>query len=55
MARVPEPDADDMLWTVAMARIVFGPEMNIQAPPNLSPRLTGDLVAAGLRRSSPFA
>ena len=28
-----------MLWTVAMARIVFGPAMNIQAPPNLSPGL----------------
>ena len=39
MARAPEPDADDMLWTVAMARIVFGPAMNIQAPPNLSPGL----------------
>jgi FO synthase len=48
MARAPEPDADDMLWTVAMARIVFGPEMNIQAPPNLSPDLIGDLIAAGV-------
>ena len=48
MARAPEPDADDMLWTVAMARIVFGPEMNIQAPPNLSPGLIGDLIAAGV-------
>ena len=48
MARAPEPDADDMLWTVAMARIVFGPEMNIQAPPNLSPGLIGNLIAAGV-------
>jgi FO synthase len=48
MARAPEPDASDMLWTVAMARIVFGPEMNIQAPPNLSPGLIGDLIAAGV-------
>ena len=48
MARAPEPDADDMLWTVAMARIVFGPQMNIQAPPNLSPGLIGDLIAAGV-------
>ena len=39
MARAPEPGVDDLLWTVAMARIVFGPEMNIQAPPNLSPGL----------------
>ena len=25
MARAPEPDADELLWTVAMARLVFGP------------------------------
>lgn len=48
MARAPEPDADDMLWTVAMARIVLGPGMNIQAPPNLSPALLGGLIAAGI-------
>jgi FO synthase len=30
------------------ARIVFGPEMNIQAPPNLSPGLIGNLIAAGV-------
>jgi FO synthase len=48
MARAPEPDADEMLWTVAMARIVFGPRMNIQAPPNLSPGLVADLIAAGI-------
>ena len=48
MANAPEPDDDDMLWTVAMARIVFGPAMNIQAPPNLSPGLIRDLIAAGI-------
>ena len=48
MARAVEPDPDDMLWTVAMARIVLGPHMNIQAPPNLSPGLLPDLVAAGI-------
>lgn len=48
MARTREPNADDMLWTVAMARIVLGPHMNIQAPPNLNPGLLCDLVAAGI-------
>jgi FO synthase len=48
MARAPEPGANEMLWTVAMARIVFGPAMNIQAPPNLSPGLIADLIAAGI-------
>ncbi len=36
MAKAPEPDLDDLLWTIAVARILFGPAMNIQAPPNLS-------------------
>ena len=48
MARAPEPDADELLWTVAMARVVFGPSMNIQAPPNLSPGLIADLIGAGI-------
>ena len=37
MAEAPEPDLDELAWTVAAARLVFGPHMNIQAPPNLSP------------------
>ena len=32
----PEPSAGDLLRTVAVARLVLGPEMSIQAPPNLS-------------------
>jgi len=48
MANAPEPDLDDLLWTIAVARIVFGPEMNIQAPPNLSYDEYPRLVAAGL-------
>ncbi|MGE0598033.1 MAG: 5-amino-6-(D-ribitylamino)uracil--L-tyrosine 4-hydroxyphenyl transferase CofH [Dehalococcoidia bacterium] len=48
MANAPEPDLDDLLWSIAMARIVFGPEMNIQAPPNLSYDEYPKLVAAGL-------
>ena len=37
MAGAPEPDLEDLLWTVAAARLVLGPEMSVQAPPNLSP------------------
>ena len=36
MARHPEPSLDDMLRTIALARLILGPHMNIQAPPNLS-------------------
>ncbi len=48
MAGFPEPDLDDLLWTIAVARVVFGPAMNIQAPPNLSYDLYPRLIAAGL-------
>jgi FO synthase len=48
MAASPEPDLDDLLWTLAIARIIFGPTMNIQAPPNLSPGTYQQLIAAGL-------
>jgi len=36
MAHHPEPSLDDMLRTIALARLILGPQMNIQAPPNLS-------------------
>jgi FO synthase len=36
MADHPEPTTDDLLWTAAVARLVLGPDINIQAPPNLS-------------------
>src|SRR3712207_387165 len=47
-AAAPEPDLDDLLWTIAAARILLGPAMSIQAPPNLSPGAYPRLVAAGL-------
>ena len=48
MAGAPEPDLDDLLWTIAIARLIFGPQMNIQAPPNLSPGVLPQLIAAGI-------
>src|SRR5204863_3453144 len=44
MAQAPEPDLDDHLWTIAVARLIFGPEMNIQAPPNLNPGALAEMV-----------
>jgi FO synthase len=44
----PEPAADDLLRTVAVARLLLGPDMNIQAPPNLSTPGYERLLAAGL-------
>ena len=48
MAGSPEPALGEHLWTIAAARLVFGPDMNIQAPPNLSPGGLRQLVAAGI-------
>ncbi|HEX2592396.1 MAG TPA: 5-amino-6-(D-ribitylamino)uracil--L-tyrosine 4-hydroxyphenyl transferase CofH [Rhizomicrobium sp.] len=48
MAQADEPALDDLLWTIAVARIVFGPAMNIQAPPNLSSDDYPALIAAGI-------
>ncbi len=48
MADWPDATLDDLLWSLAVARIIFGPEMNIQAPPNLMPGVYEKLVAAGL-------
>ncbi|MFN3165301.1 MAG: 5-amino-6-(D-ribitylamino)uracil--L-tyrosine 4-hydroxyphenyl transferase CofH, partial [Pseudohongiellaceae bacterium] len=36
------------LWSLAVARLVFGADMSIQAPPNLSPGVLEKLVAAGI-------
>nr|WP_232307123.1 5-amino-6-(D-ribitylamino)uracil--L-tyrosine 4-hydroxyphenyl transferase CofH [Sphingomonas sp. Y57] len=38
MAGHAEPSLDEHLWTIAAARLVLGPDMTIQAPPNLHDR-----------------
>ena len=48
MAGAPEPDMDELLWTIAAARLILGPAMNIQAPPNLSSEDFGRLLEAGI-------
>ncbi len=44
----PEPTGGDLLRTVAVARLVLGPDMNLQAPPNLSAHGYDRLPDAGL-------
>jgi 7,8-didemethyl-8-hydroxy-5-deazariboflavin synthase CofG subunit len=48
MANHPEPSLEDMLRTIAIARLVLGPGMNIQAPPNLSYADFPRLLDAGI-------
>lgn len=48
MRDAPEPTLDDLLRTLAVARLVLGPGVNVQAPPNLTPGVYPKLLAAGL-------
>ncbi|MGH6782774.1 MAG: 7,8-didemethyl-8-hydroxy-5-deazariboflavin synthase CofG, partial [Sphingomonadaceae bacterium] len=48
MANAPATDADELLWTIAVTRLMLGPEMSIQAPPNLAPTDLPKLIAAGI-------
>src|SRR5450755_4035972 len=48
MANHPEPALDEMLRTIAIARLILGPHMNIQAPPNLSYADFPRLLEAGI-------
>jgi FO synthase len=48
MAAAPEPALEEHLWTIAVARLLFGPSMSIQAPPNLQSAQLSSLVRAGI-------
>jgi FO synthase len=48
MAGAPEPALDEVLWTAAAARIVLGPDANVQVPPNLSYDEFPRLLDAGI-------
>jgi FO synthase len=48
MAAASDPSFDDHLWTLAVARIVLGPQISIQAPPNLSAGALPRMIAAGI-------
>lgn len=47
MENHPEPSLDDMLRTLAAARLILPPEVSLQAPPNLSDRHAA-YIAAGI-------
>jgi FO synthase len=44
----PEPDADEVVATLATARLLLGPTIHLQAPPNLSPLDLPRVLAAGI-------
>ena len=43
-----EPNHEEMLRTLAVARLLLDPEVSLQAPPNLAPGDYGDYIQAGL-------
>jgi FO synthase len=43
-----EPGIEETSWTVAVTRILFGPQMNIQSPPNLNAGYLKSLVNSGI-------
>ena len=48
MARASEAPLGEQLWSIAVARLLFGATMSIQAPPNLQPEGLASLVRAGI-------
>ena len=48
MAQAPEPTLEEHLWTIAVARLIFGAHMSVQAPPNLQPQALDALLRAGM-------
>src|SRR5919198_1829604 len=48
MADAPEPPLEDLLWTIAVARIILGAQAHVQAPPNLSYGEFPRLLDAGI-------
>ena len=48
MSLAPEPSTGDLLRTLAIARLIFGGEMNLQSPPNLLSHDYPVLLGAGI-------
>lgn len=48
MSGAPEIDDDEMVRIVAIARLILGADVNLQAPPNLSPDAHRRLIGAGI-------
>ncbi len=48
MADAPEPSFDEHLCTIAVARIILGPQMSVQAPPNRTAGEKAQVIAAGI-------
>ena len=48
MAGHPEPTVEDLELAIALTRLIMGPKVGVQAPPNLTPAEYGRYLDAGL-------
>ncbi|RFU64869.1 7,8-didemethyl-8-hydroxy-5-deazariboflavin synthase CofG [Peribacillus glennii] len=48
MGNSPEPNIWDMVRSIAVCRLIFGKDVNIQAPPNLTPNIHQLFLLAGI-------
>ena len=48
MANAPEPSEEELIWSIASARLVMDADVAIQSPPNLNPGRIHALIEAGL-------
>ena len=48
LAGADEPGLDDLLWTIAAARLILPVDVHVQAPPNLSLGVFQRLIGAGI-------
>ncbi|MFN3370420.1 MAG: 5-amino-6-(D-ribitylamino)uracil--L-tyrosine 4-hydroxyphenyl transferase CofH [Sphingomonadaceae bacterium] len=48
MRNAAEPDADELAWTLAAARLILPPDIALQSPPNLSANDLIGLIEAGV-------
>jgi FO synthase len=48
MGDAPDAATDEFLWTVAVARLILGPDANLQVPPNLSAKNYQIYLDAGI-------
>jgi FO synthase len=48
MASAPEPDAAEVAFAVALARVILDRDVSVQSPPNLNPAAAAALLDAGI-------
>ena len=48
MAHSPEPSFDELLWTIAMARLILPADISLQVPPNLNLKYLDRLFTSGI-------